>query len=175
VQQHRAERPPLPTERRLLLVFRSGQFWAGVCPFGFAVFLAYLGLRFLLRPELVGAGIVFGLAVIFGIIGLYCFRLAWNDSHRFTVGPPSSVTQAFDFSDDLKELFEPERHRYTMRSTQFAAAFVELNRKRIWRPDGRRALVAERKRDLLVKVFLVVAGLIFVYGILDDMGLLPFK
>lgn len=173
--RHRAERPPMPIDKRVFQMFRSEKFWSGLGPLAFAMFLSWLVLKFLLRAELLGAGLLFGLAALFWAMAAFLIRSAWWDSHRITVQPPSSVTAAFDYSDDRRQLFEPEHHLYTMQNSVFSAAFVELNRSRIWRPDSRTARVAERKRNLLLKVVLVLAGLFFVYELLDDFGLVPFK
>ena len=77
------------------------------------------------------------------------------------------------FTDDRSDLFETEHRTYNFRNPEFAAAFIELNKTRIWQPDGRRARVAQRKRKIAYIVFGIAAGAAVLYGFLEDMGLLP--
>jgi hypothetical protein len=80
-----------------------------------------------------------GLVAGFGALGLACAWTAMRQSHRYRVTEPTSVTSAFDFSDDLSETFERERHSYQLRSPRFAEAFVAVNASRVWDSRGRSA------------------------------------
>jgi len=75
----------------------------------------------------------------FGVLGLACARAALHQSHRYRVTEPTSVTSAFDFSDNLSGRFERERHSYRLLNARFADAFVAVNASRVWHNQGRSA------------------------------------
>lgn len=72
---------------------------------------------------------------------------------------PTSLMRSLDFSGDISELFEPERHRFTFRNYEVAAGFSELNAHREWNPASTRAQLAARGR--MVVIGLVVLGVIY--------------
>lgn len=84
---------------------------------------------------------------------------------RFIVAAePTPVMRAVDFTADVSELFEPERHRFTFRNYEVAARFGELNADREWDPASTRAQLAKRAR-------MVVTGLVVLavtYGLLME-------
>jgi hypothetical protein len=73
------------------------------------------------------------------------FALAWvasavevcRQTRRFRVPPPTTVTRACDFSDDLGNLFEGERRVYAIRDPAFAEALVAANQDRVWTSGDR--------------------------------------
>lgn len=72
---------------------------------------------------------------------------------------PTTVARAVDFGDDVSEMFEPERHRFTFRNYEVAARFEELNADREWDPASTRAQLARRGR--MAVTGLVVLGVIY--------------
>jgi hypothetical protein len=77
---------------------------------------------------------------------------------------PTPVMRAVDFTADVSEMFEPERHRFTFRNYEVAARFGELNADREWDPASTRAQLARRGR-------MVVTGLValaVVYALLAE-------
>lgn len=79
-------------------------------------------------------------------------------------GEPTSVLAAANFTDDVSELFEPERRTFTFRDPVFAAQFAALNAERIWSGRSPRARWARKARNVVFGVLLVVGGL----ALLDD-------
>lgn len=74
---------------------------------------------------------------------------------------PTAVARAVDFGEDVSEMFEPERHRFTFRNYEVAARFAELNAGREWDPGSRRAqLAATGRRALIGAVVLGAAYLL---------------
>lgn len=72
---------------------------------------------------------------------------------------PTTLMRAADFSEDISELFEPERHRFTFRNYEVAAGFSELNAHRQWDPASRRAQLAATGRRALIG--LMVLGVLY--------------
>ncbi|HEU0078628.1 MAG TPA: hypothetical protein VFQ76_13310, partial [Longimicrobiaceae bacterium] len=72
---------------------------------------------------------------------------------------PTPVMRAVDFTADVSEMFEPERHRFTFRNYEVAARFGELNADREWDPASTRAQLAVTGRKALIG--LVVLGVIY--------------
>lgn len=61
-----------------------------------------------------------------GFAAAVCYQTRWR-----RVPPPTSVTEAFDFSDNLAGWFEPERRVYGMTPARFAQAVIDANRSRV--------------------------------------------
>ena len=175
LSQHYAERPPIRLVDRALMMFRTSEVLSGLAPAATGLFFLYVGLPKILRFDVVSIAFIGGLSAFFFFIAYWGFKAAWEKSERFAVRPPSSVTSAVSFSDDISESFEPERRVYTLKNPGFAAAFIEMNRDKMWRPDGRSAQVARRKRTVLYILFGILAAAAVIYGVLEDMGLLPLK
>ncbi len=71
---------------------------------------------------------------------------------------PTSLMRSVDFSGDISELFEPERHRYSFRNYEVASRFEELNAHREWNPASTRAqLAATGRKAVIAAVVLFVA------------------
>jgi hypothetical protein len=87
---------------------------------------------------------------------------------RFIVpAEPTPVMRAVDFTADVSELFEPERHRFSFRNYEVAARFGELNADREWDPASTRAQLAVTGRKAVIAavvlfgVYMVVEEFIF--------------
>ncbi len=74
---------------------------------------------------------------------------------------PTSLMQSVDFSGDVSELFEPERHRFTFRNYEVAARFGELNAHREWNPASTRAQFAAVGRKAVIAAVVLFAAWIF--------------
>jgi hypothetical protein len=62
----------------------------------------------------------------------WTIALAWWTTRPDRFPPVSEITSACDFSQDVSQLFERERHIYRIRNAQFADALATLNRDRVW-------------------------------------------
>ena len=73
-----------------------------------------------------------------GLFGLMLFVIVWTAglwwrmSRPSRLEPQTEITRACDFSGDVKQMFERERHLYAMRNETFAQAFEAANRDRVW-------------------------------------------
>lgn len=131
LQRHREEAKHLPASQQLLTLVRSALLIPAI-----ALALAAVVL-FAPLADSVAAGawddalVYFGIVGGFGVLGIGLGVVALRRSHRFRVTEPTSVTSAFDFTDDLSRNSERERHGYTMRNPRFAEAFVAVNASKI--------------------------------------------
>jgi hypothetical protein len=156
--KHRSEATGPPFGERVVSLFRSTL----LIP---AFVLAVVALVLLPRAidrlgNDVNAALVFAAACAgLALAALLFLRGALRRTHRYRVTGPSSVTSAFDFTDDLSEMFERERHSYQLANRVFGDAFVAVNAARVW--DGHHGRARDRGRSpvLLVSLAGVVAFL----------------
>ena len=79
---------------------------------------------------------------------------------------PTQVQLAVDFSDDVSEPFEGERHQFTFQSAEMAARFRELNVGRARSPTSRRARLATVAQFTVI----LAIALVLVYALIFDRG-----
>jgi hypothetical protein len=60
----------------------------------------------------------------------------WYQSRPRRVTPPTTVTRMFDFSDNLAGILRVEHRVYGIDNDDFAEAFREANRARMWTPSS---------------------------------------
>jgi hypothetical protein len=69
------------------------------------------------------------------LLGLaWSLWLAWRLTLPRRIAPQTEVTLACDFSNDVSEFYERERHIYAIRNDNFAGALVQANQPRVWTP-----------------------------------------
>lgn len=97
------------------------------------------------------------------LLGLaWSLGLAWRLTLPSRIPPQTEVTLACDFSNDVSELYERERHIYAIRNETFAAALVQANQRRVWTPDDQaRALSIHRAVAAVVVGSIIVAAVIW--------------
>lgn len=160
VTKHRSEATAAPYGQRVVSMFRSMLLVPALVFAGVAVWLLPRALDRLTggteRSILVLAGLVAG----FGVLGLLCARAAVRRTRRYRVSGPSTVTSAFDFTDDLSEMFERERHTYQLANRVFGDAFVAVNASLVWDGDHGRA----RDRNHSALLLLTITGCIAFIG-----------
>jgi hypothetical protein len=126
---------------------------------GFGIFLEYKVLRAAPGGES-APGWAHAIAFLFVAWGIGLLASAWYQSRRHMVPRQTSVTLAFDFSEDVAGLLDPGQRRiYAMREAAFAEAFTGLNRDRIWCPNP----AAEQREKwiwIACAAFLVVGALV---------------
>ena len=169
LQKHRDEAKHLPAGQRMLSALRS----ALLIPVaGFVVAAVALLVPFTHRlgdRDWGPALIYFALAVSSVLFAIGCAVAALRRSHRHRVAEPTSITSAFDFTDDLSELFERERHSYNLRNARFAEAFVAVNASRVWDSRPRRRNTPARGRGRSAVLFAgFVGSLVFVAWIVAE-------
>jgi hypothetical protein len=146
--KHRSEATGQPFGERVVSLFRSVLL---VPALGFAVAALWSLLQAIDRLGGGESALRFaGLFAGFALLTLVCTRAALRRTHRYRVAEPSSVTSAFDFTDDLSEMFERERHDYRLANPVFGDAFVAVNASRVWHSDSGRARAGDRGRSAVL-------------------------
>jgi hypothetical protein len=165
--QHRLA-PPLSVVRRLLLLART---WFVIGLAGGTLVCLYL-LQMAWREVLRGRSALVELVIgtVFALIAIYHFRAAWNASRHLAIPPETQVTSALAFSDDLSQLFEPERHEYRFQNPVVAERFRAANAGRQWVADSSRARIASNGRIVVVALVVAAAVLLWIaqwLGVVD--------
>ena len=138
IARHQAEVVTVSPVKRVLLCFQQPVIIAALFMGGMAVFLAPPAFDAVVGGHGVGGLVFLGIVVVFGLIAAASGYAAFNLSRRHAVAPLTSVTSAFDFTDDESAMFERQRRTYRLRDPTFAAAFEEANQDRRWDPRSRR-------------------------------------
>ena len=71
-------------------------------------------------------------AAVYALLALGFAATAWYQTRPRRVTPPTTVTQAFDFSDNLAGILGAEHRVYGMDNESFARAFEHANADRAW-------------------------------------------
>lgn len=111
----------------------------------------------LVERPLTEAGVLseWGLFVLLAAASSWSLFLMWRTTLDRRLDPQTELTCACDFSGDVSEFFERERHIYKIRNPAFAQAMAELNADRVWTAENQ----ARSKRTLLAVAVLVVVML----------------
>lgn len=162
VAHHQVEAVSVSPLQRVLLCFRQPVIISALLMGAFAIFLAPPALDAALSGSGLGGLIFLGIVLLFGLIAAASGFAAFEQSRRHAVVPLTSVTSAFDFTDDQSELFDRERRTYRLRNSTFAEAFIDANRHSQWDPRSARAAAGHRGRIALLIVFAVAAVVMLV-------------
>lgn len=161
-ERHRGEEPGMTPMQRVASTFMS--------PMLLVMLFAALAALFCLKEALsdlsdrTGVMVMGGMAAFFFLIGFAGWLASVGATKRLRVPAQTSVTLAFDFSDDLSKLFDGSRRLYAIRNEAFAREFESLNGSRVWRPDSPTARTARAKRKL---VYYVVAAAAIAVTVLE--------
>jgi hypothetical protein len=133
--RHHREALPIGTLRAVL----SGLATAWTVP----LLIAVLPVLLYVFPELLGepmpilpATRTIGQAAVFALVAAAFGLTAWYQTRPRRVTPPTSVTAAFDFSDNLAGIGRPQRRVYGMENGVFAQAFRAANADRVVDSDS---------------------------------------
>jgi hypothetical protein len=136
-----------------------------------AMWLAIGLFMFSVGARAVGNGplvvlVVGALGLFFLLLGIGVLVGAWRVPWYERVPPQTSVTRAFDYTDDESDVFEPPRRRYYIANPEFAAQFEALNQNRQWDPRGLAARRAKWKWavTIVVLILLLIALMIWLPG-----------
>ena len=136
IAQHRTEDAAGPAPSRPLTYLRSFL----IIPAVGAAVLACLILPAARRePWTEPGGIVAWVVVaLFVALSLASVAATVADTRRFRVRPQTTVTRAFDYSDELGGVVEGRRRAYAIQDAAFAERFGAANRDRQWTGDDER-------------------------------------
>ena len=146
---HQAAVRPPTLARRVASSFATFDMVGAVVLIVAALFCGWLALRDVVKGRLLSGGLLLGLAGVLMLFARAQRRMAWDATAHLRVPQPSEAARAFDFSDDLSQMFEKPRFAVTMKNAAFALAFESLNATRLYRPESvvavREAQRAQRK------------------------------
>ena len=165
IARHQGEVVTVSPLHRMLLCFRQPIIISALSMGAMALFLAPQALEAVLGGNGVGGLLFLGIVLLFGLIAVASGYAAFQLSRRHAVVPLTSVTSAFDYTDDQSELFDGERRTFRLRNPTFAEAFGYANEHRRWDPRGARAAAGHRGRIALI-VVIVVAAVVMLVGTL---------
>lgn len=133
-----------------------------------AAFTAYHALDELVRGRTSHFAVFAGLTGIFGVLGLFQAKSAWRDAEYFRVPAQTTVTKAFDYSDNEPAPFESARFACTMRDERFAAAFRLLNRHLEYQPGSTAAQADRRSANRQTWIVGIVVAALALFFIARD-------
>lgn len=153
IARHQAEDQAPTRLQNLLSSFSTAEMLGAVFPAIAAVFVAWLVLKDLAHGRWSSAGILLLVGLFFAGIAWFQRKHVWENTAHLRVPPQSSVTKAFDFSDDLSDVFESSRFTCTAHDATFAEAFAALNSERVWERSSPQAVAERRKANRAMWIF----------------------
>lgn len=160
VNEHRA------TVIRPTLGSISGTFFWYVIPVAGLIWVAQAIFPSAIGQSLSEPGGRVGWGLFALIIGglVWTLGLWWRSSAPSRIESQTEITKACDFSRDVSQMFERERHIYAMRNDAFAAAFRSLNADRAWTEQDQ-----ARSRRLqpiyAIGLFVLLVGVAAIVGV----------
>ena len=168
IARHRSEERVPGALANLLSSFADADMFGAVFPGIAALFVAQLVLRDLLKGRFIVALVLLAVGTVFGLIAWFQGVAVWAKSAHLRVPKQTSVTEAFDFSDDVSAPFEPPRFVCTVRDARFARVLEAINQAQLWVP-GSAAERADRQRaKWKFRVGCVIVAVIAIAGLIDD-------
>lgn len=141
---------------RLVEAFFHGR--AGVIAAAALLIFGFITLAGLVAGEL---RVVPLIATFFFLITMLVFGYrGWARTHYLTISPPTAITSAVDFSDNLAPPFEAPRRRFRLRHPEVARRFAAANSARVWQPNqltGRAVLLLRTAGSIAMVLLLLVA------------------
>jgi hypothetical protein len=160
---------PEPTRLSMLLSsFSTAEMFGAVFPGLTALFFLWLALKDVAAGRFLRGLTMLPFAAVFALIAEYMRRHVWAKTAHLRVPPPSDVSTAFDFSDDVAAAFEPPRFVCTLRNARFAQAFELLNHAHEWVAHSPQARVERRRANRKMWIGLAIVAALFLIGLIVD-------
>lgn len=147
--QHQSETRQITPFQRFLLIFRSDSARSALGLGAIGLLVVFMAVR-----SVSGTLLLSGIAALFGLVCWACIWAGYRETEHLAIPPPTSITSAFDFTDDHAKLFEREHCAVTLRNSTFAEAFLARNTARIWNPEDPVNQRAEKARNVLLNVLI---------------------
>jgi hypothetical protein len=160
--RHLVEEPGMtPLQRRMSTLMSPH-----AIPMSFSALAALFCLKEALAhpADTTGLAVMGGMALVFLLISYGSWRASRTATRRLRIPAQTSVTLAFDFSDDLSEIFDESRRLYAIRNERFATEFESLNRDRVWQPGAPNARAARARRKVVYYAVAAIAIATTVWG-----------
>lgn len=168
IARHQSEERPLRWFETALSGFGTGDMLGATSFALIASFMAYQAMRGLLHGQTSALLPFTVLGLVFGAMAWFYGRSVWSDTAYLRVLPQSSVTEAFDFSDDDGPAFEPPRFQCTIRDARFAEAFGALHHGREWDPNSELARAGRRGARRQMWIIGGIVAAIGLAGLIHD-------
>jgi uncharacterized membrane protein len=163
--KHLAEAPPMPLGSRLATIIFSEAILVAIFPFGIGLFVGWLAIQDFAAGDRERGSMLASVGGFMVFIGLLVASTAVSSTRRLRVPPLTSVTSAFDFSNNVAEAFDRARYVYALRNERFARAFIAANGEKQWDAESAEAKRAAWKRNVTGKVALAVLALWVIWEI----------
>ena len=168
IARHRSEERVPGTLANLLSSFADAHMFGAVFPGIAALFVAQLVLRDLLKGRFLVALVLLAVGTVFGLIAWFQGVSVWAKSAHLRVPKQTTVTEAFDFSDDVSAPFEPPRFVCTVRDARFARVLEAINQTQLWVPGSPTELADRKRANWKFRVGVVIVAVIAIAGLIDD-------
>jgi hypothetical protein len=162
--QHKNELRPVPSFERFAMTLHGRSMLSAFGLGAIALLIVFMTARSTSATLL-----LWSLAALFGLLAWVCVRAAYSETEHLATPPPTSISSAFDFTDDHAQLFEGEHRTVTLRNPTFADAFVARNSIHIWNPEDPVHRKAAKTRNLLVNSAIAVFLLSLAWLILKSL------
>jgi hypothetical protein len=147
--RHHSEVRQIAPFQRFLLTLRARSMLSALGFGPITLLIVYMALR-----NASATLLLCGLAALFGVLTWACIRAAYRETEHLAIPPPTSITSAFDFTDDHAKLFEREHRTVTLRNPAFADAFLARNTTHVWNPEDPANRKAAKAGNLLLYVLM---------------------
>jgi hypothetical protein len=114
-------------------------------------------------PFAEGGWIAWGLPALFLFIIVWTGFLLLRMTRERDIPAPTEITQACDFSGNVSQLFEGERHIYRLRNETFAQALAKLNPDRMWTDQDQASSRRRMHITSIALLALIVLAWVVVY------------
>jgi len=147
--------------QRFGMLWRGRNSRSGLGLGGIALLIVFMATR-----SVSGSWLMWGIAAFFAGLSALCIWAGYYETEYLAIPPPTSVTSAFDLTDNRAGLLEREHRTLFLRNPLFAEAFRARNTAQVWNPDDAAKRRAAKTRNLLVNVLAAAVALWLVWMIL---------
>jgi hypothetical protein len=149
--QHRSELRQVTSFRRFAMTLHGRSMLSAIGLGAIALSIVFMTTRSTSATLL-----LWSVAALFGLLAWVCVRAAYSETEHLATPPPTSISSAFDFTDDHAQRFEREHRTVTLRNPTFADAFLARNGSHVWNPEDPANRKAAQTRNLLVNAAIAV-------------------
>ena len=149
--QHRSELRQVTPFQRFAMTLHGRSM---VCALGLGAIA--LSIVFITTRSTSATLLLWSLAALFGLLAWVCVRAAYSETEHLATPPPTSISSAFDFTDDHAQPLEREHRTVTLRNPTFADAFLARNSSHVWNPEDPANRKAGQTRNLLITAAIAV-------------------
>jgi hypothetical protein len=156
-RRHRESLRETTFREAILMVLRNPAMFAAAAAIAFVAFI----LRSPVTAGRVPKPAELAISGVLLMIAFVAFARVWWETRTDRVPPLTEIARACDWSDNLGNLVNGERHVYGIRNAAFAKAFAEVNADRLVTEEGRKRFSRiELVYSLVVFALIAVAAML---------------